>query len=86
MGVRVAERAGILLDFTFQKASESGSNQGTTVWQLGRPHPLPRGPANRDAALYDAGFVVIVPMMADEHDYNLLTVLRLDSAVLPDWP
>ncbi|MCK4413279.1 MAG: 5'/3'-nucleotidase SurE [Candidatus Eisenbacteria sp.] len=85
-GVRVAERAGILLDFTFQVAPGSGSSQSTTVWQLGRPHPLPRGPANRDAALYDAGFVVIVPMLADEHDHDLFTRLQLDSTVLPDWP
>ena len=39
----------------------------------------------RDVDLYNSGYVVVVPMIANEHDYELLTRLKNQSGSLPKW-
>lgn len=78
-GVRVARRAGLLLDLSFDA---SGGTDGK-VWKLAM---TPRNPAvepGRDAALYEARYIVVVPMRADEHDEPLES--RLTGQSLPTW-
>jgi 5'-nucleotidase len=80
-GVRLAPRAGLLLDIGFEAAEAAAGRQG---WKL-RTTPLdPASGPGTDAALYAAGFVVVVPMRADEHDAVLGRQLA-ERAALPEW-
>ncbi|MCD6249946.1 MAG: hypothetical protein J7J98_06430 [candidate division Zixibacteria bacterium] len=50
--------------------------------------PEAEGRAGKDAcqdAHNDAGYVVIVPMIADEHDYDLLDFMKDNLEMLPKW-
>lgn len=85
-GVRVAERAGILLDFRFIAVEEETSGGRSATWALQRPQPIPPTAEASDAALYELGYVVIVPMQADEHDRELLSRLVNAPDLLPGWP
>ncbi len=75
-GVRIAERAGGLLDFRLRLVEENISGPGSALWALQRPQPIPPADSTSDAALYREGYVIIVPMRADEHDRELLSRLR----------
>jgi len=85
-GVRVAERAGILLDFRFSQVDADTSGTRTALWAIQRPQPIPPDASTSDAALYYEGYVVIVPMQADEVDRELLARLLQQPESLPDWP
>jgi 5'-nucleotidase len=85
-GVRVAERAGILLDFRFSRVQEDTTSGRTEVWALQRPRPVPPDAGASDAALYRQGYIVVVPMRADEHDRELLSRLLREPEILPGWP
>lgn len=79
-GVRVVERAGLLFDCVFNKTTDSTDD----IWKLEFRH---RGsaPENSDVVLYHSGYVVLVPMQANENDYELLSHLKEQSKTLPDW-
>ncbi|MGH9160640.1 MAG: 5'/3'-nucleotidase SurE [Vicinamibacteraceae bacterium] len=79
-GVRIAERAGLLLDLSF-KSAESGETK--RVWTLAMKEQDPSSAPGRDAALDAAGYIVVVPMRADEHDRDLLG--KLQASDLPAW-
>lgn len=84
-GVRVAERADILLDFMFSKVQKEAVDSTYEVWALQRPKRRDFVPENSDATLYNAGYIVVVPMLADEHDYELLSILKDNLNKLPSW-
>ncbi len=78
-GIRVARRARLLLSIAFE-AGEAGA--GRQSWKL-RATPLdPQSAPESDAALYAAGYLVVVPMRADEHDEALADGLL---PKLPSW-
>jgi 5'-nucleotidase len=83
-GVRTAERAGPGT-FRFSRAMEDPAEVRET-WLLEGPEPGAAPPPSSDAALCDAGYIVVVPMQADEHDYRLLSALREHPGQLPGWP
>ena len=83
-GVRIVERAGILLDFTFGYQTDKSTPEKTT-WYLNRPKPITSVPFQSDASLYHKGYVIVVPMLADEHDYKLLSRLKNQTESLPKW-
>jgi 5'-nucleotidase len=83
-GVRVASRARHRVDVTFD-SEEPSVIDGSRLWRI-RLEPKASPPVpDTDQAHYDAGFIVVVPMRADEHDEGLLNRLR-NSEALPPWP
>ncbi len=84
-GIRVAERAGILLDFVFKRAAEAQEQHAAETWRLQLPARIEGAPGT-DAALYSAGYIVAVPMRADEMDPDLLRKLRAEPHRMPRWP
>jgi len=81
-GVRVARRAGLLLRISFATADAAGNQQ---VWKLATTSLDPSSSPGRDAALYAAGYIVVVPMRADEHeDEDFLRRLATQD-LLPPW-
>ena len=46
------------------------------IWGFMPPKPIIDFPPDSDASYYNQGFIVIVPMIADEIDYELLNKLQ----------
>jgi 5'-nucleotidase len=84
-GVRVAERAGMLFDLRLGRIPDEASGDGVARWALQIPRPIAPTQSTCDAALYQAGYVVIVPMRADEHDRELLSRLLERPETLSGW-
>jgi 5'-nucleotidase len=87
-GVRVTQRAGLRPLFGFEKEhdSEEGEESTQDLWRLTELGKL-KGtlPDDSDLALYRAGYIVIVPMKADEQDYDFLPKLKQDPSLFPEW-
>jgi len=82
-GVQVSPRAGLRIDVVFE-AEEPSRMDSSRVWTI-RVTPKASPPIqDTDQAYYDAGFIVVIPMRADEHDDVLLRHLRIAGA-LPLW-
>jgi 5'-nucleotidase len=84
-GVRVAERAGMLFDLRLGRIPDDPSGDGMARWALQIPRPIAPTQSTSDAVLYQAGYVVIVPMRADEHDRELMSRLLQQPESLPGW-
>ena len=84
-GVRVAERAGMLFDLRLGRIPDDASGDGVARWALQIPRPIAPTQSTSDAALYQEGYVVIVPMRADEHDRELLSRLLQQPETLSGW-
>ena len=84
-GVRVAERAGILLDFTFSTEDTAFNDGVSEVWWMEQPQLLEPSSSSSDAALYDSCFIVVVPMSVNEIDYELLEYFHNEPGSLPYW-
>jgi 5'-nucleotidase len=87
-GIRVAPRAGMSGMFVFKKADTTeGADEGQkVVWRLTeRRHAGDSPPEDSDLALYRAGYIVIVPMKADEHDYDLLPKFKQNLSLFPPY-
>ena len=84
-GVRVAERAGMLFDLRLGRIPDDASGDSVAMWALQIPRPIAPTQSTSDAALYQEGYVVIVPMRADEHDRELLSRLVQHPETLPGW-
>jgi 5'-nucleotidase len=85
-GIRVAKRAGVQRVPTFKPdRSDSGTEDGN-LWRLsGMRERDVSLPADCDVSLYAEGYVVIVPMTADEHDRALPHNIRDPLKELPAW-
>lgn len=87
-GIRVAQRAGIGGMFIFQKTdTPAGAEEGSqVVWRItGRKDTGDALPADSDISLYREKYIVIVPMKADEHDYDLLAKFKQNLSLFPPW-
>jgi 5'-nucleotidase len=84
-GIRVAERAGLLARGFFDKTPNKNSLALQEGWEY-KTETTNLIPPTSDVALYNSGYIVIVPMKADEHDYELLSRLKGSSEIFPDWP
>lgn len=82
-GVQVSRRAALRVDVAFE-ADEPHGTGGSRAWRIRVTPKVSLPAADTDQAYYDAGFIVIVPMRADEHDDALLRDLRT-TRVLPPW-
>jgi 5'-nucleotidase len=85
-GIQVAERGGIEEIPEFSKTATASGKGKTETWTITGtiPNPAPPVPSS-DISLCDQGFIVIVPMIADEHDYKLLKRLKLCPERIPEW-
>lgn len=83
-GVQVSRRAALRVDVAFEADEPVGTNSSRT-WRIRVTQKASPPAPNTDQAYYDAGFIVVVPMRADEHDDALLRDLRSTPA-LPPWP
>jgi 5'-nucleotidase len=87
-GVHVTQRAGLRPIFKFQKADTPEGAEGgeKEIWRI---TDIERGegtlPDDSDLAFYRKGYIVIVPMKADEHDYDHLAKLKQDLSIFPPW-
>jgi 5'-nucleotidase len=85
-GVRVAERAGIIERPVFAKATGDDPIDSQETWKIVGAQELDYSvPKDSDIALYNEGYIVVVPMACDEHDNQLLSRLKKDSDPLPEW-
>lgn len=86
-GIRVARRAELREVPEFTEVAEGTSGPGRRTWRITglttRDYELP---SDSDVALFDSGYIVIVPMKADEHDDDLMHLLKLKPENLPPWP
>lgn len=87
-GIQVAKRAGLGGELIFKKADtpEGAKASKQEVWRMRLTQD--RGailPNDSDIALYKKGYIVIVPMRADEHDYDLLAKFKQDLSLWPAW-
>lgn len=85
-GVCVAERSGLLERPVFAKLTDVDLESGQEIWQIVGAEKLDYSlPGDSDLALYNEGYIVIVPMVCDEHDRQLLSLLKKDRERLPEW-
>ena len=77
-GVRFAARASLTELPVFQKkAGEGAASDAVERWAIvGEEKTDYIPPKDSDLALWEKGYIVIVPMRADEHDYAALEVLK----------
>jgi broad specificity polyphosphatase/5'/3'-nucleotidase SurE len=85
-GVRVAKRADLLERPVFAKATADDLESDEEVWRIAGTEKLDYSlPGDCDIALYNQGYIVVVPMLCDEHDHHLLSRLNKDRGALPEW-
>jgi len=76
-GVRLARRAGLFVDFRFVNDEKNRS-----IWMM-RPVPLkPELSEETDLSIYSNGYIAVVPMRLDEHDYELYDRIKLNPGML----
>jgi len=84
-GIEAANRAELYELPLFQRA-ENSEGEGQEVWRvIGRKEAEGLPQDDSDVALYEAGYIVVVPMKADEQDYDLLAKLKQNLSLLPPW-
>jgi broad specificity polyphosphatase/5'/3'-nucleotidase SurE len=85
-GVRVAKRARPLERPVFAKATDDDLESEQEMWKIVGAQELDYPvPEDSDIALYNEGYIVVVPMICDEHDFQLLSHLKKDQEALPVW-
>jgi 5'-nucleotidase len=87
-GIRLAKRAGLYQMPIFAKSDtgEQTEGNGQELWRMTERREMGGVlPDDSDIALYEKGYIVIVPMKADEHDYDLLAELEQDLSLLPPY-
>lgn len=85
-GVKVVKRAPLLGMPLFEKIPPSGGKSVLETWILKPPTEFAHPPVDSDVAVWNLNYIAIVPMRADEHDYELLSILSDNSEELPSWP
>lgn len=85
-GVRVAERALLTASPVFEKVSSGDAENDQETWRFVGTQKLDYSlPSDSDIALYNEGYIVIVTMVCDEHDYELLSQLKDNIGKIPEW-
>jgi 5'-nucleotidase len=85
-GVRVAKRAGMVEKPVFEKVPSGDVENGHETWRVvGAKKTGYSLPSDSDIALYNEGYIVVVPMVCNEHDYELLSRLKDNLGKLPEW-
>jgi len=85
-GVRIGIRAGLREKPEFSKAAPESGPGGSATWAItGAETSASPLPPNCDISLYAQGYIVIVPMIADEHSYEIISRLKLNTGLIPEW-
>ncbi len=84
-GIKVSKRADILLEFEMSKSGTENLDNGSEIWHLNPPKQVLTFDQNSDAAFYNDGYIVLVPMIADEHDNDWLNFINDNLTMLPNW-
>jgi len=85
-GFQVAERAGLREIPIFSKSASANKKDRYETWTITGSETVSSPlPPHSDISLYDQGYIIIVPMIADEHNYGLLNRLRNNSEHIPEW-
>jgi len=76
-GVRLSKRAGIYVDFRFMNDEKDSS-----LWVLKPVLLQPDLSTELDLYLYNSGYIAVVPMKLDEHDYELYDRIKSNPDML----
>lgn len=79
-GVKLAKRAGMFVDFRFINDEKDKS-----LWFM---KPVPQKieiSTDSDLYLYKAGYITVVPMKLDEHDYELYNKIKSNPEMLKSF-
>jgi 5'-nucleotidase len=84
-GIKVTRRAGIRYKPFFEPINGDATSKEST-WRLKVENTAEPPPPYSDIAAYAANYIVVVPMLADEHDDEALRNLANGIDELPAWP
>ncbi len=85
-GIKVAKRESAVKTPVFRKTSGDSIHNRTEIWRLeGFEESESPILIDSDTAIYEAGYIVVVPMIADEHDYKFLYDLKMKINQFPVW-
>jgi 5'-nucleotidase len=84
-GVKVVKRAPVLGMPLLEKLPPESKKSDVETWVLKPPAELIPPPADSDVAVWNSNYIAIVPMRADEHDYELLKKLNETITDIPNW-
>lgn len=76
-GVKLAKRAGLFVDFRFINDEKDKS-----LWVMNAVPLKTEFSKESDLYLYNAGYITVVPMKLDEHDYELYDRIKLNPQML----
>jgi 5'-nucleotidase len=85
-GVKIVKRAPALGMPLLEKLPPASEKSDIETWVLKPPTELIPPPVDSDVAVWKSNYIAIVPMRADEHDYELLNKLINKTKDLPAWP
>jgi len=80
-GIKIVKRDDILLEF---EMAITNSESNIETWRIMQPKPIFDFLPESDAAFYYQNYIVIVPMVANEIDYDLLKEIE-NSNKIPKW-
>lgn len=84
-GIEIARRQSNVIKVSTKKSSEGAAGSGREIWSFGEPSIEGPHSADSDIAVYQSNRIAVVPMRADEHDYQWLSDLKSRMGELPAW-
>jgi 5'-nucleotidase len=85
-GVRIAYRAGLQEIPQFNRKQTEDSKSNLETWALTGTQPVSQPlPPDCDVSLVEQGYIVIVPMIADEIHREALVLLKDKPPSIPEW-
>ena len=85
-GIQVADRSGLQEIPILEKIENTNENEQKEIWQIKGVKTLSNIPHDKsDIPLYESGYIVIVPMLAQEVDYQSLETLKNKINSIPMW-
>ena len=84
--MRVAQRAGLIEGPILERVSGEEAGAGQETWRIVGMQKMDYTlTSESDVALDSEGYIVVVPMLCDEHDYKLLSYMKENLEILPEW-
>lgn len=85
-GIRFAERAGLEEKPIFSRISSETGKSSYEIWAItGSEIVSSTTSSETDISLYEQGYIIIVPMIADELDYERIRRIQSGSNIIPKW-
>jgi 5'-nucleotidase len=84
-GIKVTDRSG-LQEIPILEKIQDTTNDQKEIWHIKSVKTLSNRPdKNSDIPVYESGYIVIVPMLAHEVDYQSLELLKNKINEIPKW-